>query len=101
MRLLARGVCYWLYGVWIGLRFLRGYSLGVRVILDDGRTATLVNGVARPLWSLVTDDEEYHEYVHERRFRKVISIGNYVHAFVAGRRWWMSSWYAIARDGHL
>lgn len=88
---------WWLFMVWVSLRWIPDYNLGDEVVFQ-GRIWTLCQGVSRPVWTLgrIAVNNEYTIMeAHERDFRKRKTIRNYLRSFRSGYKFYKQSWYAI------
>jgi hypothetical protein len=84
---------YWrLRIVHLSLRWVRKFNLGDRVVYR-GEEWTLIQGHSAPTWELHRGDG--FAKAHEREFRKVRALSNYLGSFRSGYRFYMGYWYAI------
>lgn len=83
--------------VLLAIRWILRNNLGDRVAYQ-GEEWILIQGVRSPVWTLTRDGERVE--VHEKDFRKVRRLSNYLRSFRWGYRFYMTSWYHIwMREG--
>jgi hypothetical protein len=84
--------------VHLAARWMFIHNIGDRVIYQ-GRKWSLIQGVQAPTWSLIRGDFNGDDFervdAHERDFRKVRTLANYIGSFRSGYRFYMRSWYSI------
>lgn len=86
---------------WLCFKWIFKLNLG-DVVVYRGVRYQLIQGVCAPLWDLVLFDEDRptssegrEEYVHEREFKKEISLRNVWHDVTSCYRFFKGYWFQI------
>jgi hypothetical protein len=89
---------YWRVRIFLlFLKWIRGIKIGTKVKYK-GEVWTAVNGTyASPSWDIMRDGSRV-ACVPESELSKVKTIGNYLHGFKSGYRFYMTSWFRIWVD---
>ena len=93
-------VHYWLYIIWLSLKWMFRYNLGDLVIYK-GKKCVLIQGVCSPRWDLVEcSSNNKIADVHQREFVKVKTIKNLMGSFRSGYSFYVLYWFEIwVRNG--
>lgn len=93
-------IYYWLYIVWLSVKWMFRYNLGDLVIYQ-GKTFVLKSGVASPYWNLIERETENRiDHIHQKEFVKVKTTKNLIGSFRSGYSFYMMSWFDIwVRNG--
>lgn len=96
MRTIFRKVKYWLYIIYLAIKWIPRTNLGDHVFYRDKRYS-VSNGVVPSMWNLVNNNEDprYIEDVCRYECKKVQSISNYWRSFTSGYRFYMQCWFGI------
>lgn len=92
-----RKLYYWIYIIWLSLKWVPKINLGDKVIwLKDtyAQTYIIINGVCPESWKITDGIEDAFE-VKRTECKKIKTLPNYINSFKSGYRFYMGYWYSI------